>query len=108
MRIGAGVIHRDLRTEWHYIRWLEWYHPSMERTQISLTSEQARELRRLARARGTSMAALIREAVDRTYTVGSGAGARWRRALESIGGFRSDRADVAERHDEALADAFES
>lgn len=80
----------------------------MERTQISLTSAQARELRRVARARGTSMAALIREAVDRTYTNGAGDEARWRRALDSVGGFRSDRTDVAERHDEALVDAFDS
>lgn len=54
------------------------------------------------------MAALIREAVDRTYTDGSDATARWRRALNSVGGFRSDRSDVAERHDDALADAFDS
>jgi hypothetical protein len=78
----------------------------MERTQISLTPGQARELRRLARARGTSMAALIREAVDRTYG-GADEEARWRRALGSVGGFRSDRSDVSERHDDALADAFD-
>lgn len=54
------------------------------------------------------MAALIREAVDRTYTNGAGDEARWRRALDSVGGFRSDRTDVAERHDEALVDAFDS
>lgn len=78
----------------------------MERTQISLTARQARELRRLARARGTSMAALIREAVDRTYG-GADEEARWRRALDAIGGFRSDRSDVSERHDDALTDAFD-
>lgn len=78
----------------------------MERTQISLTSVQARELRRLARKRGTSMAALIREAVERTYGAADEE-ARWRRALESVGGFRSDRSDVSERHDDALADAFD-
>lgn len=78
----------------------------MERTQISLTSGQARELRRLARSRGTSMAALIREAVDRMYGAADEQ-ARWRRALESVGGFRSDRSDVSDRHDDALADAFE-
>lgn len=83
-----------------------WYHVSVERTQISLTSTQARELRRLARKRGTSMAALIREAVDRTYGAADEE-ARWRRALESVGGFRSDRSDVSERHDDALADAFD-
>jgi Arc/MetJ-type ribon-helix-helix transcriptional regulator len=78
----------------------------MERTQISLTSSQARELRRLARTRGTSMAALIREAVDRTYGQADEE-ARWHRALDAVGGFRSDRSDVSERHDDALADAFD-
>ncbi|MGH2445784.1 MAG: CopG family transcriptional regulator [Candidatus Limnocylindria bacterium] len=77
----------------------------MERTQISLTSSQAEELRRLARKRRVSMAALIRDAVDRTYG-GGGAEARWRRALDAIGGFRSDRSDVSEHHDDALADVF--
>ncbi len=52
------------------------------------------------------MAALIREAVDRTYG-GADEEARWQRALASVGGFRSDRSDISERHDEALADAFE-
>lgn len=52
------------------------------------------------------MAALIREAVDRTYG-GAAEEGRWRRALDAVGGFRSDRPDVSERHDEALADAFE-
>jgi hypothetical protein len=60
----------------------------------------------MARKRGTSMAALIRDAVDRTYG-GADEAARWRRALESVGGFRSDRSDVSERHDELLADAFD-
>jgi hypothetical protein len=78
----------------------------MERTQISLTSAQARELRRLARKRGTSMAALIREAVDRTYGGGTADEARWQRALESVGGFRSGRSDVSERHDDDLAEAY--
>lgn len=53
------------------------------------------------------MAALIREAIDRTYGDGSGAESRWRHALASIGGFRSDRTDVSEAHDELLSDAFE-
>jgi len=79
----------------------------MERTQISLTAGQARELRRLARLRGTSMAALIREAVDRAYGAGAAEGQRWDRATASVGGFRSDRSDVSERHDDLLADAFD-
>lgn len=79
----------------------------MERTQISLTSTQARELRRIAHKRGTSMAALIRDAVDRTYGIDGSEPARWDRALASIGGFRSGRSDVSERHDDELVDAFE-
>ena len=53
------------------------------------------------------MAALIREAVDRAYGAGADEEARWHRALESVGGFRSDRSDVSERHDDLLGDAFD-
>ena len=79
----------------------------MERTQISLTSSQARELRRLARKRETSMAALIRDAVERTYALDAGVEARWERALAAVGGFRSGRSDLSERHDDLLFDAYE-
>jgi hypothetical protein len=79
----------------------------MERTQISLSSAQARELRRLARQRKTSMAALIRDAVDRQYGIASSDDARWERALASVGGFRSGHSNTSEQHDDALADAFE-
>lgn len=51
------------------------------------------------------MAALIREAVDRVYG-GTDEAARWQRALESVGGFRSGRSDVSERHDDDLVDAY--
>jgi hypothetical protein len=54
------------------------------------------------------MAALIREAVERTYALDQGEEARWQRALASVGGFRSDRSDVSERHDELLPDAYEA
>jgi hypothetical protein len=78
----------------------------MERTQISLTADQARRLRRVARRRGTSMAALIRQAVDRIYGDEDDLGAMWDRALASLGGLRSDRSDVSEHHDAYLNDAF--
>ena len=78
----------------------------MERTQISLTEQQATRLRRLARKRRSSMAALIREAVDQVYPVSDVRASAWDRALASVGGFRSDRTDVSERHDDYLADAF--
>ena len=77
----------------------------MERTQISLSPYQASELRRLAEKRGTSMARLIREAVDRTYGLQTGVDPRWERALASVGGFFSGQSDTSERHDDYLADA---
>jgi hypothetical protein len=52
------------------------------------------------------MAALIRDAVERTYGLAAGEGERWERALASVGGSRSDRSDVSERHDDVLADVF--
>ncbi|MBA2571168.1 MAG: ribbon-helix-helix protein, CopG family, partial [Chloroflexi bacterium] len=62
----------------------------MERTQISLTSEQATRLRKLARRRRTSMAALIREAVDRVHPTDDAADeGRWTRALSAVGAFAS-------------------
>lgn len=82
------------------------YHLLVERTQISLSTEQARRLRRTARRRGTSMAALIRDAVDRTYGADDEMHAAWDRALLSVGGFHSDASDVSENHDAYLADAF--
>ena len=75
----------------------------VERTQISLSAEQAARLRRLARERRTSMAALIREAVERTYPEASDDSmqARWERALAFVEntGLRSGLTDVAENHD---------
>jgi len=52
------------------------------------------------------MAALIREAVDRTYGLDDSDEVRWQKALGSVGGFRSGRSDVSERHDDVLADAY--
>jgi hypothetical protein len=78
----------------------------MERTQISLTAEQARRLRQMARRRGTSMAALIRQAVDRTYGDDDETKAAWGRAMASVGGYRSDRPDVAQNHDAYLDEAY--
>ena len=80
----------------------------VERTQISLTEEQARRLRGLAEIRGTSMAALIRDAVDRAYPPPARADDRWDKALAAVGGFRSGKTDAGVEHDRELADAFES
>lgn len=78
----------------------------MERTQISLTEEQAQLLRGLARRRHTSMAALIRAAVDAAYPLAADTDRRWVAALEAVGGFHSGTTSTSAEHDDAVADAF--
>ena len=83
---------------------------TMIRTQIQLTEEQTAKLKRLAVERDVSMAEVIREAVDLLPDRGDRT-ARWERALEAIRGSRfrdvEGKTDVAERHDEYLADIYE-
>lgn len=77
----------------------------MIRTQISLSEDQMRRLRRAARERGVSIAAVIREAVDRTVPdADSDRVARQRRAFDLAGAFDSGHRDTAERHDDLLAE----
>lgn len=77
----------------------------MIRTQVQLTREQMELLRAAAVKRGTSIAALIREAVDQHLSRADAEGPR-ERALRSIGGFRSGQRDVSEEHDHYLAEDF--
>lgn len=77
----------------------------MVRTQIQLTEEQAARLRRLAAARGVSMAAVIRDAVD-SATSDHDDEARWERALSAVGCGSSGRRDIAVEHDRHLAEAL--
>ncbi len=82
--------------------------PTVERTQISLEPAQAARLRRLARERGTSMAALIRDAVDRSFPADAddSIDARWDRALAGLGGFHGGGSNVGEEHDRYLEEAY--
>jgi Arc/MetJ-type ribon-helix-helix transcriptional regulator len=80
----------------------------MVRTQILLTEEQARELRRQAAAEGRSMADLVRDSVDAMLKARAGGGRRHAkaRALAAAGRFRSGVPDLGTRHDDYLADAW--
>ncbi|MGH2467133.1 MAG: CopG family transcriptional regulator [Candidatus Limnocylindrales bacterium] len=82
----------------------------MERTQISLEAEQADRLRRLARQQGTSMAHLIREAVEQVYgpDAEGSTEAAWARARRAIGSGHSGRGDVAREHDRYLDEIYGS
>jgi len=77
----------------------------MERTQIQLTPEQVDRVKEAAADKGISIAAYIREAVDSRLSAERSVHDR-DRAIEAIGGFRSDRSDVSRRHDDYLDDAY--
>lgn len=93
-----------------YITPAIWYHPAMERTQISLEPEQADRLRRLAAKRGVSMAHLIREAVDRTYgsVLIPTRAELWERAMSAVGCGHGDGSNVSEHHDDYLDEIYGS
>jgi Arc/MetJ-type ribon-helix-helix transcriptional regulator len=83
---------------------------SMVRTQVQLTQEQMRMLKRLATERGVSVAELVRRSVD---LLARSAGAvddreQRRRALAIGGRFRSGRKDLAAEHDRHLAEPYQS
>jgi len=77
------------------------------RTQIQLTERQAREIKRWTEDRGGSMAAIIREAVDRHLR--AGCAPSWdevvERAIAAVGSCASGSGDVADRHDEYFAES---
>ncbi len=77
----------------------------MIRTQIQLTDVQARRLKRLAQQRKISMAAVVREAVDR-LTGDDDYEERRRTAISSFGRFSSGQPDIASDHDRYLDEAY--
>lgn len=77
----------------------------MVRTIVQLPDAQAAALERAARRRGVSRAAVVREALDRLLGPEiSDEDAALRRALAAAGSFASGVSDLAERHDEYLAE----
>ena len=81
----------------------------MVRTQIQLSEDEVVvvAVKRLARERSVSMAAVIREAVDQYVSRESGPSLdeRWRRSLAAVGGFHSGRANLSATHDDEFAAA---
>jgi Arc/MetJ-type ribon-helix-helix transcriptional regulator len=81
----------------------------MVRTQIQLTEGQARTMKRIAIEEGTSVAEVIRRAVEKMMESRPKISAqeRVRRAMEIAGKFRSGKRDVSRKHDNYLAEAYE-
>ena len=82
----------------------------MVRTQIQLTERQARRLRTHARARGISLAEMIRRCVEKQLAEEApDRAALYKRASRFIGRFadRKGVRDLSRRHDHYLEKAFE-
>lgn len=85
----------------------------MQRKQVQFSRQQVAAIRREARRRKVSDAAVIRQAVDQLLTTpAEGGRARLSpeiiaRALAVVGRFASGRDDISVEHDRELADSFE-
>lgn len=77
----------------------------MVRTQIQLTEDQAKALKKVAARRGVSMAEVIRESVERIIEE-SERKEKWQRALAIVGRYRSGLADISVDHDKYLAEEY--
>ncbi len=80
----------------------------MVRTQIQLTEEQAKKIKKIAASRGVPMAEVIRNAVEAVIRSGAGSVSEERRerALNIAGKFRSGKRDVSRRHDAYLTESW--
>jgi hypothetical protein len=82
----------------------------MVRTQIQLTDAQARALKALAASEGRSMAELIRDGVNAILRARGTVDreAVKERSIAAMGRFNSGTRNLGSRHDDHLADAFQS
>ena len=81
----------------------------MIRTQIRLTDEQVRRVKRIAIERQVSMATVIREGVDlllRSAETAATDDERIERAVSAAGQFRSGSGGGAAQHDAHLQEAY--
>ena len=81
----------------------------MVRTQIQLTETQARKVKKLASEEGTSVAEMIRKAIEKMAEARRQIDSqeKIRRAMEMAGKYRSGKKDVSRKHDEYLAEVYE-
>lgn len=81
----------------------------MVRKQVQLTDQQAEALRRRSKRENVSVAELVRRAIDAFTRTEPPSDREVRdRAIRAAGRFASGTHDTSRRHDEALADAFQS
>ena len=80
----------------------------MVRTQIQLTEDQAKALKKIAQSRHLSVAEIIRKAVDTVIKSSSfiDSEERHKKAMEIVGKFGSGKRDVSKKHDLYLTEAY--
>jgi len=81
----------------------------MVRTQIQLTEAQVSKIKKAAIDQGTSVAEVIRRAVENMVQSSAKITTqeRARRAMEIAGKFRSGKRNISGKHDKYLAEAYE-
>ena len=80
----------------------------MVRTQIQITEEQSKALRKIAAQRDLSMAEVIRQGIE-FYLHACGTISqeeRRQRAIKAAGQFHSGQKDLSEKHDAHLAEVY--
>jgi hypothetical protein len=80
----------------------------MVRTQIQLTEDQAKALKKIAQSRHLSVAEIIRKAVDTVIKSSSviDIEERQKKAMEIVGKFGSGKRDISKKHDLHLTEAY--
>jgi hypothetical protein len=80
----------------------------MIRTQIQLTEEQVKMIKKLAASRHLSIAKLIRSAVDEILKscIVIDLDERKKRALDIVGRFSSGENDISKKHDQYFAESL--
>ena len=80
----------------------------MVRTQIQLTEDQAKSLKKLSAQMNISMLEIIRQGIDaylRNYGM-TNQQERRQRVIKAARQFHSGKTDLSENHDEYLADSY--
>ena len=80
----------------------------MIRTQIQLTANQVRDIKKMAISRQASVSELVRKAVDDLIKSKTRADTQEikERAMEILGKYHSRKKDISRNHDFYLAEAF--
>lgn len=79
-------------------------------TQIQITEEQWKYLKRLCAQKNVSLAELVRQALDILLKSSKHLDRQelWKRAMEAVGGFQSGKGDISRNHDKYLAETIDS